>query len=122
MLQKQFLPFQYLLLDDKDVASLHAKLVYQISVTFLAIHLTPLLKDEVFLHKADHRLNVVTLNAETNNEVQGDALYTSTVKKVCAIMTADCLPVLFTTLDGTEVGAAHGGVRKTLRGSLFNPD
>lgn len=67
-----------------------------------------------------HGTHVVTLNTEKNNEIQGDALYTSTVKKVCAIMTADCLPVLFTTVDGTEVGAAHGGWRGLCHGVLQN--
>lgn len=67
-----------------------------------------------------HGTHVVTLNSEKNNEIQGDALYTSTVKKVCAIMTADCLPVLFTTVDGTEVGAAHGGWRGLCHGVLQN--
>ncbi|WP_193017483.1 purine nucleoside phosphorylase YfiH [Proteus sp. FME41] len=67
-----------------------------------------------------HGTHVVTLSPEKNSEVQGDALYTSTMKKVCAIMTADCLPVLFTTLDGTEVGAAHGGWRGLCHGVLQN--
>ncbi len=67
-----------------------------------------------------HGTHVVTLSPEKNSEVRGDALYTSTVKKVCAIMTADCLPVLFTTLDGTEIGAAHGGWRGLCHGVLQN--
>ncbi|WP_109399018.1 purine nucleoside phosphorylase YfiH [Proteus sp. TJ1640] len=67
-----------------------------------------------------HGTHVVTLNTEKNNEVRGDALYTATEKKVCAIMTADCLPVLFTTIDGTEVGAAHGGWRGLCHGVLQN--
>jgi YfiH family protein len=67
-----------------------------------------------------HGTHVVTLNSGKNNEVEGDALYTSTMKKVCAIMTADCLPVLFTTVDGTEVGAAHGGWRGLCHGVLQN--
>lgn len=67
-----------------------------------------------------HGTHVVTLNTEKNNEVEGDALYTATEKKVCAIMTADCLPVLFTTRDGTEIGAAHGGWRGLCHGVLQN--
>lgn len=61
-----------------------------------------------------HGTHVVTLKAEKNNEVEGDALYTATEKKVCAIMTADCLPVLFTTLDGTEVGAKTWWMERAL--------
>ncbi|HCH49617.1 MAG TPA: peptidoglycan editing factor PgeF [Proteus sp.] len=67
-----------------------------------------------------HGTHVVTLSSQENNEVEGDALYTSTEKKVCAIMTADCLPVLFTTIDGSEIGAAHGGWRGLCQGVLQN--
>ena len=67
-----------------------------------------------------HGTHVIKLSSQENNEVKGDALYTSTTKKVCAIMTADCLPVLFTTVDGSEIGAAHGGWRGLCHGVLQN--
>lgn len=67
-----------------------------------------------------HGTHVVKLSSQENNQVEGDALYTSTAKKVCAIMTADCLPVLFTTVDGSEIGAAHGGWKGLLQGVLQN--
>ena len=58
------------------------------------------------------------MDNQDNHSVEGDALYTSSANKVCAIMTADCLPVLFSTIDGTEVGAAHGGCRGLCQGVL----
>ena len=39
---------------------------------------------------------------------------------VCAIMTADCLPVLFADRAGTVVGAAHAGWRGLAQGVLQN--
>jgi len=40
-----------------------------------------------------------------------DAAVTRQPGRVCAIMTADCLPILLTDRDGTVVGGAHGGWR-----------
>jgi hypothetical protein len=41
----------------------------------------------------------------------GDASIAAGAGIVCAILTADCLPVLFADLDGKVVGAAHAGWR-----------
>lgn len=49
-----------------------------------------------------------------------DASITSEPGIACAIMTADCLPVLFTNRDGTHVAAAHGGWRGLVAGVLEN--
>lgn len=42
-------------------------------------------------------------------EPEADASYTTTPGVVCAVMTADCLPVLFADRRGRIVGAAHAG-------------
>ena len=47
-----------------------------------------------------------------------DASIASTPGVVCAVMTADCLPVLFADLDGKVVGAAHAGWRGLAAGVL----
>jgi polyphenol oxidase len=48
----------------------------------------------------------------------GDASISDAPKVVCAILTADCLPVLFADLDGKVVGAAHAGWRSLAGGVL----
>ncbi len=51
---------------------------------------------------------------------QADAIVTSTPQRVCVIQTADCLPVLFCSMDGKIVGAAHAGWRGLAAGVLQN--
>jgi YfiH family protein len=48
----------------------------------------------------------------------GDASFSDASNVVCAILTADCLPVLFADLDGKVVGAAHAGWRSLAGGVL----
>jgi hypothetical protein len=48
----------------------------------------------------------------------GDASIATAPGVVCAVMTADCLPVLFADVDGKVVGAAHAGWRGLAAGVL----
>ncbi len=49
-----------------------------------------------------------------------DASVTCREKVICAVLTADCLPVLFTDYSGTIVAVAHAGWRGLAAGILEN--
>lgn len=49
---------------------------------------------------------------------EADASIARMANRICAIMTADCLPVLFCDKKGTAVGAAHAGWRGLNEGVL----
>ena len=55
---------------------------------------------------------------ELAHEPVADAAVTSTPGVVLAVLTADCLPVVFAARDGSEVGAAHAGWRGLADGVL----
>ncbi|SFF30064.1 conserved hypothetical protein [Phytobacter palmae] len=65
-----------------------------------------------------HGKNVLKLTGEPYASKRADASYSNTPGAVCAVMTADCLPVLFCNRDGTEVAAAHAGWRGLCAGVL----
>ena len=59
-----------------------------------------------------HGVDVVRFDAAASpadDEPEADASVTSTPGVVLAILTADCLPVVFAARDGSEVAAAHAG-------------
>jgi YfiH family protein len=55
---------------------------------------------------------------DADAEPEADAAVTSTPGTVLAILTADCLPVVFAAVDGSEVGVAHAGWRGLASGVL----
>ncbi|WP_411703586.1 purine nucleoside phosphorylase YfiH [Edaphovirga cremea] len=67
-----------------------------------------------------HGTDVVRLASgqKTKGHFVADAVYSHQQQQVCAIMTADCLPVLFCSLAGDEVAAAHAGWRGLCAGIL----
>lgn len=64
-----------------------------------------------------HSTKVIRL-PYSGQDLEADAVYTNQPNQVCLVMTADCLPVLFCSQDGTEVAAAHAGWRGLCDGVL----
>lgn len=66
-----------------------------------------------------HGIGVARLGVPTlGDEPEADASVTSEAGVVLAILTADCLPVLFCSDDGQELAAAHAGWRGLAAGVL----
>lgn len=51
-------------------------------------------------------------------EVQADACLTAQPGAVCAVMTADCLPLLLCNAEGSEIAAVHAGWRGLAAGVI----
>jgi len=66
-----------------------------------------------------HGVTVVNA-ADAKNTPEADASIATKPGMVCAIQTADCLPVLFCDVQGKVVGASHAGWRGLLHGVLEN--
>lgn len=64
----------------------------------------------VFLQQV-HGTAVLGIDTQTAHGLPADAAITSRTGLACTIMVADCLPVLFSTADGSAVAAAHAGWR-----------
>ncbi|MBM6551594.1 peptidoglycan editing factor PgeF [Marinomonas ostreistagni] len=75
-------------------------------------------KGEVQWLNQIHSAEVATLPAESLSAA--DASFSAQPNVVCAVLTADCLPVLMTDAAGTQVAAAHAGWRGLCDGVLEN--
>ena len=64
-----------------------------------------------------HGATVVEANQYTSPPT-ADAAFARDAKRVCVVLTADCLPVLLCDREGTRVAAAHAGWRGLAGGVL----
>ncbi len=80
------------------------------------------LTNELFWVSQVHgtEVRVLARDADPGKVLEADAIYTRNPRQACAIMTADCLPVLLAAADGSEVGVVHAGWRGLAAGVIEN--
>lgn len=74
---------------------------------------------QVWLNQT-HSTNVIECDSARSKTLDADGSITSTQGVVCCVMTADCLPVLLTDIEGSKVAAVHAGWRGLADGILEN--
>ena len=73
--------------------------------------------EPLWLHQV-HGVEVAVDDGTRGSDPLADASVTSIAGSVLAVLTADCLPVLFCNAQGSEVAAAHAGWRGLASGML----
>jgi YfiH family protein len=74
--------------------------------------------EPIWLHQ-EHGNRVI--RAENNIQLQSaDASFTDLTDTVCAVLTADCLPILLASKDGTKIASIHAGWKSLLAGIVAN--
>jgi hypothetical protein len=67
-----------------------------------------------------HSTVVTQVSEPTSRVLDADGVFTSSRNVVCSAMTADCLPVILTNTQGTQVAAVHAGWRGLANGVVEN--
>jgi hypothetical protein len=109
-------PFDSLNLGD-HVGDLEANVLLNRAIFTKALAAEPIWLKQI------HGTHVSTPQNRTNislGAIEADASVTNIPGEVLAIMTADCLPVLFSSADGAVIGAAHAGWRGLCSGVIEN--
>lgn len=80
----------------------------------------PLRPHDVFICKQVHSARVIEWQADhVSNTVEADGVFTREHQPI-AVITADCLPVLFAAKSGEMVAAVHGGWKGLQAGIIAN--
>jgi len=82
------------------------------------IHDLNLPNEPVWLHQV-HGTTVISVDSPTP-ALTADAAISTKPNRICAVLTADCLPLLITNTQGSIVAAIHAGWRGLLAGVIDN--
>lgn len=67
-----------------------------------------------------HQVHGTTVIAasDVQAEIQADGVYSHSKGEICAVLTADCLPILIAHIQGHGIAALHGGWRSLEQGII----
>lgn len=68
--------------------------------------------------KQVHGTNILNLTEPITDQIEADGTQTETKGIVCAVMTADCLPLFLTNTAGTKVAVLHVGWQGMANGMI----
>jgi YfiH family protein len=81
---------------------------------------SPEIKDISWL-KQTHSTKIVELtNTLQADAVEADGAYSNSINLPCTVMTADCMALMMSNVEGTEVAAVHAGWKGLLNGVIEN--
>ena len=95
--------------DDADRVGQNRRIIREM----LDLPAEPVWLDQIHSNRAVKAVTTASLQ-------QADASYTDDSGVVCAVLTADCLPLLVCSTDGTQVAAIHAGWRGLLAAVISN--
>lgn len=76
--------------------------------------------DPIWLNQTHSSIAIDLDNITRDSIMTADASHTRKINTICAVMTADCLPMLVTNEEGTEVAAIHAGWQGLSKGVIEN--
>ncbi len=66
-----------------------------------------------------HSSHIISIDSASKNR-DADGSFTTRQNNICAILTADCVPVLFCNKNGTKIAAIHAGWKGICNGIIEN--
>jgi YfiH family protein len=67
-----------------------------------------------------HGTDILSIESGEPHKMDADGAYTSQVDQVLAVLTADCLPVVISNVQGTRLAVVHAGWRGLANGVIAN--